>query len=294
MLVTGAAHGLGAAVAGAVRAAGGRPVGLDRAPVADIEHEVVDLADTRAAEDAVRQLIDRVGGLDAVVTAAGTDTPVGLGNLPGPQSDRIVTVNLLGTAAVVRAALPSLLARSVTVVTVASTLGIKAVGDATAYCASKFGVVGFTRAQAAETRGQTDVTLLIPGGMQSAFFDGRDEQYRPPPDAQSRYSSSRSARHGCRSFASVLDSICRMRSRVTPNSWPTTSSVRGWPSQRPYRSRMTRCSRSVRQCKMASSCSCSSKNEAASIGTTASESSMKVPRLASSSPPIGVSNDTGS
>src|SRR5450759_2700505 len=78
---------------------------------------------------------------------------------------------------------------TVTVVTVASTLGIKAVGDATAYCASKFGVVGFTRAQAAETRGQIGVTLLIPGGMHSAFFDGRDEQYRPPPDAQSRYSS---------------------------------------------------------------------------------------------------------
>ena len=72
-----------------------------------------------------------------LVTAAATDTPAGLGNLPGPQSDRIVTVNLLGTAAVVRAALPSLLARSVTVVAVASTLGIKAVGGATAYCARR-------------------------------------------------------------------------------------------------------------------------------------------------------------
>ena len=60
-----------------------------------------------------------------------TDTPAGLGNLPGPQWDRIVTVNLLGTAAV-RAALPSLLARSGTVVTVASTLGIKSVRDVTA------------------------------------------------------------------------------------------------------------------------------------------------------------------
>ena len=162
-----------------------------------------------------------------MVTAAGTDTPAGLGNLPGPQSDRIVTVNLLGTAAVVRAALPSLLARSGTVVTLASTLGIKAVGDATAYCASKFGVVSFTRALAAETREQIGVTLLIPGGMHTAFFDGLDEQYRPPPDAQSRYfrqsrySSSRSAWHGCHSFASVLDSICRIRSRVTPSSWPT-------------------------------------------------------------------------
>ena len=70
------------------------------------------------------------------------------------------------------------------VVTVASTLGIKAVGDATAYCASKFGVVGFTRALAVETAGRVGVTLLIPGGMQTAFFDGRTEQYKPPPVAK--------------------------------------------------------------------------------------------------------------
>jgi short-subunit dehydrogenase len=69
------------------------------------------------------------------------------------------------------------------VVTVASTLGIKAVGDATAYCAAKFGVVGFTRALSAELAGQVNVTLVIPGGMRTKFFDDRDEQYKPGPDA---------------------------------------------------------------------------------------------------------------
>ena len=69
------------------------------------------------------------------------------------------------------------------VVTVASTLGLKAVGDATAYCASKFGVVGFTRALATELAGRVGVTLLVPGGMRTRFFDGRTEQYRPGPDA---------------------------------------------------------------------------------------------------------------
>jgi len=93
-----------------------------------------------------------------------------------------VAVNLIGTAAVVRAALPHLEATRGTVVTVASTLGFKAVGDATAYCASKFGVVGFTRALAAETQGRVGVTLLVPGGMQTAFFDDREERYKPPPD----------------------------------------------------------------------------------------------------------------
>ena len=93
-------------------------------------------------------------------------------------------VNLLGTAAVVRAALPYLERSGGRVVTVASTLGFRAMSDATAYCASKFGVVGFTRALAAETAGRVGVTLLVPGGMRTAFFDGRDEQYRPPEDAE--------------------------------------------------------------------------------------------------------------
>jgi short-subunit dehydrogenase len=56
--------------------------------------------------------------------------------------------------------------------------------DATAYCAAKFGVVGFTRALAAETAGRVGVTLLIPGGMRTHFFDDRDERYRPADDSK--------------------------------------------------------------------------------------------------------------
>jgi NADP-dependent 3-hydroxy acid dehydrogenase YdfG len=84
----------------------------------------------------------------------------------------------------VRAALPHLERTGGRVVTVASTLGLRALPDATAYCASKFGVVGFTRALAAEMSGRVGVTLLIPGGMNTAFFDGRDEKYKPGADAQ--------------------------------------------------------------------------------------------------------------
>jgi len=79
--------------------------------------------------------------------------------------------------------MPSLLENTGRIVTVASTLGHRAVGDATAYCASKFGLVGMTRALAAECRDRIGVTLLTPGGMSTAFFDGRTEQYRPGPDA---------------------------------------------------------------------------------------------------------------
>jgi NAD(P)-dependent dehydrogenase (short-subunit alcohol dehydrogenase family) len=185
VLVTGGASGLGAAVVEAVSNAGGRPVVLDRVrPAHCADHEIVDLADREATEHAVGQLSFRSGGLDAVVTCAGTDACGRLEDIPADAWDNVIAVNLLGTVSVVRAALPELLARHGRVVTVASTLGVRALSDATAYCASKFGVVGFTRALAAETQGRLGVTMLVPGGMETAFFDGRDEQYRPPADAK--------------------------------------------------------------------------------------------------------------
>jgi NADP-dependent 3-hydroxy acid dehydrogenase YdfG len=185
VVVTGGASGLGAAIARSVAANGGTPVVLDRVrPPFDVEHLVVDLADRGAAEEAVREAAERHGGLDAVVAAAGTDSCGKLGDVEREDWERVVLVNLLGTAAVVRAALPFLEESEGRVVTVASTLGLRALSDATAYCASKFGVVGFTRALTAETAGRVGVTLLLPGGMQTAFFDGRPDEYKPGPDAQ--------------------------------------------------------------------------------------------------------------
>jgi NAD(P)-dependent dehydrogenase (short-subunit alcohol dehydrogenase family) len=145
---------------------------------------LVDLADTAAAQSAVREAARRHSGLDAVVTAAGIDRCGALEEVPAAEWELVVRVNLLGTAAVVRAALPHLRRSRGRVVTVASTLGVRALPEATAYCASKFGVVGFTRALAAETAGAVGVTLLVPGGMRTGFFDGRPDRYRPGPDAQ--------------------------------------------------------------------------------------------------------------
>jgi NAD(P)-dependent dehydrogenase (short-subunit alcohol dehydrogenase family) len=188
VLVTGAASGLGRAVAAAVTAAGGRALLVDRVAVEDGPEgalaTVTDLSDTATAEDAIRALIDQAGGVDAVVTAAGTDRCGALGDVPAAEWERVVAVNLFGTAAVIRAALPALKESRGKIVTIASTLGLKALPDATAYCASKFGVVGMTRALATELAGQVGVTLLVPGGMATAFFDGRPDQYKPGPDAQ--------------------------------------------------------------------------------------------------------------
>ena len=182
VLVTGGSSGLGAAVAAAVRDGGGTPVVLDdTAPQDGLAFERADLARPREAEAAVRRVAEH-GGLDAVVTAAGIDACGDLGDVDGEAWDRVVAVNLLGTAAVVRAALPYLERSRGRVVTVGSTLGVRALPAATAYCASKFGIVGFTRALAAETGGRVGVTLLLPGGMRTPFFDDRPEEFKPAPD----------------------------------------------------------------------------------------------------------------
>jgi NAD(P)-dependent dehydrogenase (short-subunit alcohol dehydrogenase family) len=184
VIITGGSSGLGAAVAHAVDERGGNPVVLDINPAANgFAFTRVDLARTREAEQVVGRVAEEHGGIDAVVTAAGIDACGRIEQVGADDWERVVTVNLLGTAAVVRAAMPHLERSHGRVVTVASTLGLRALSDATAYCASKFGVVGFSRALAAETAGRVGVTCLMPGGMQTAFFDSRDEQYRPGPDA---------------------------------------------------------------------------------------------------------------
>jgi NAD(P)-dependent dehydrogenase (short-subunit alcohol dehydrogenase family) len=183
VLVTGGASGLGAAVAAAVRDEGGTPVVVDlKEPADGLAFERADLSRPREAEAAVERVAQAHGGLDAVVTAAGIDACGDLADVDPDAWDRVVAVNLLGTAAVVRAALPHLERTRGRVVTVASTLGVRALPAATAYCASKFGVVGFTRALAAETGDRVGVTLLIPGGMQTHFFDERPEEFKPAAD----------------------------------------------------------------------------------------------------------------
>jgi NADP-dependent 3-hydroxy acid dehydrogenase YdfG len=174
VIVTGGSSGLGAAVAEAVAERGGNPVVLDlRPPPNGFPFTRVDLSRTRETEAVVNSVAEEQGGIDAVVTAAGVDACGRIEQVEAEDWERVVAVNLLGTAAVVRAALPHLERTHGRVVTVASTLGLRALSDATAY----------SRALSAETAGRVGVTCLVPGGMQTAFFDSRDEQYKPGPDA---------------------------------------------------------------------------------------------------------------
>ena len=182
-VVTGANSGLGRATVEAIVAAGGRATALDLRTSGTFADEMaVDVADRRAVEAAFAEIAGTYGSITSVVTCAGVDACGPFGEVDADAWERVIGVNLLGTASVVRAALPYLERERGHVVTVASTLGIKAVSDATAYCASKVGVIGFSRALAVELRDRVKVTCLIPGGMHTNFFEGRTEQYKPPAD----------------------------------------------------------------------------------------------------------------
>jgi NAD(P)-dependent dehydrogenase (short-subunit alcohol dehydrogenase family) len=187
VIVTGGASGLGRAVAAAVAQAGGTPVTFDINAPRDgnaAHHMIVDCGDRRAIEAAVDEAGRTYGGIDAVVANAGIDACGDFDRVPAEAWERVVQVNLLGTAALIRAAVPYLeRAANPRIVTVASTLGLRVLGAASAYAASKFGVVGLTRALALDFAGRIGVTLLCPGGMNTAFFEGRDERFKPAPDA---------------------------------------------------------------------------------------------------------------
>lgn len=183
VIVSGGASGLGEAVADAVAKRGGRPWVLDiRAPARGVDHTVVDVADTEAASRAVDEAAAAMGGLTAVVTAAGVDKPGALGDLPAADWEQVIKVNLLGTAAVIRAALPHLRESQGRVVAIGSTHSYRAHPDASAYAASKFGIIGFTRALCQEEAGRVGVSMVAPGAMDTGFFDGRPEQYKPDAD----------------------------------------------------------------------------------------------------------------
>lgn len=226
IIITGGASGLGAATVEAVERHGGTPLVIDRNDPQPRDGAVgfarADLADTEAVDSAVKSLAEQVDGqIHGVFTAAGIDSCGKLDDVPAKDWERVVHVNLLGTAAVIRSALPYLRNTHGTIVTCASTLGIKAVSDATAYCAAKFGVVGFSRALAAELAGDVGVTTLIPGGMHTPFFDGRAEQYKPPPDAKLNQPA-----HVAETvvFALSQPAGCEIREMVvcasTESSWP--------------------------------------------------------------------------
>src|ERR1035438_10370292 len=104
----------------------------------------------------------------------------------------------------------------------------------------------------------------------------------------------RRARSGARSWRSALASIWRIRSRVTSNSWPISSSVCSRSQPMPKRMRITFSSLGERVLRMPAVSSRTLDSITASTGEPTQRSSMRSPRADSPSRPTGVSSETGS
>ena len=187
VVISGAGGGIGRAVALAFASEGATLVltdvggGLDttaaeaRRAGATAVPVVADVLSSADMETVTRQAVDRFGALDVLVTCAG----LGDSGLLVEQDERVwtrvVDVNLNGTYRAIRAALrPMMAQRTGRIVTIASVLGkIGGFGFVTAYVASKHGVIGLTRALAAElgSQGYDGITVnaICPGYVRAGM-----------------------------------------------------------------------------------------------------------------------------
>ncbi len=176
-LVTGGGTGIGAAAARRLAAEGARVVvaGRTEETLKRVAREtggtalVCDVSDPAA----VTALFSKVGGADILVTAAGISPSAPIRKTTDAIWSETIAVNLTGTFLVVRAALNGMLERGFgRIVTVASTAGRTGYAYVSAYCASKHGVVGLTRALAVELAGKgVTVNAVCPGYVDSPMTD---------------------------------------------------------------------------------------------------------------------------
>ena len=176
-LITGASRGLGRQIAAAAQAEGAACALLGRGSADPLPGAIAvraDVADAGAVGAAVEQAVERLGGLDAVVCAAGIDckwAPTGAMELA--EWDRTIAVNLSGTFYVCRAALAHLVAAGGgAIVNVTSVAGLRAWSEDVAYNASKAGVELLTRTIAVEYGGHgVRANCLAPGVIDAGMTD---------------------------------------------------------------------------------------------------------------------------
>jgi NAD(P)-dependent dehydrogenase (short-subunit alcohol dehydrogenase family) len=193
-IVTGSGSGLGRALAIALTTAGCNTVCVDinasgleeTAKMAEglpgsVAIITADVTDAEQVDLVMKEALDSFGRLDFLINNAGTDFTLPVSELTIEQWDRVISVNLRAPFVFSKAAMAIMRQQGGGhIVNISSTAGKRAWANASAYHASKWGLIGLTRAVGVEGRPYNiRATLVVPGGMQTAFFDRLEEKPDP-------------------------------------------------------------------------------------------------------------------
>jgi NAD(P)-dependent dehydrogenase (short-subunit alcohol dehydrogenase family) len=179
VLVTGAASGIGLAVARMFQQEGASVAMLDRDEVGLTKARVVgavpltcDVADEPQVRRAVAQAATALGGLDGIVNSAGIDLMRPFEEMTTAEWARVMAVDLTGPMLVCHAALPALKrAGRGTIVNIASGAALRPLEQRTAYCAAKAGLVMFGKTLAVDLAAHNiRVNAICPGIIDTPLF----------------------------------------------------------------------------------------------------------------------------
>ena len=232
-LISGAASGLGAATVQVFQEAGFLVAALDVRPSNANQTQddggpvgwwQADVGDAQQVAQTVDDVVDRFGRVDVAVNCAGIDHTYWIEELTVEQFDQVLSVNLRGPFLVAKALWPVMRQQGGGhIVNVASTAGVRTWSGASAYHASKFGLIGMSRGLGIEGRASgIRVSTIIPGGMQTNFFDRFVEQGIPLPGAETLQSPMDVARAIFFAATSNPQSVVQEIVITPPNepSWP--------------------------------------------------------------------------
>ena len=181
-LVTGGRSGIGQAIAQRLAEEGAKVMTAQRGADANFPSIQADFTDTYSASMVIDAVIERMGALDILVNNAGMMQEASIGDMSLDDWTQSLTVNLTMPFLLIKAALPHLRKTRGTILNIGSIEGLGANPNHAAYCASKAGLDGLTRAVAVD-HGHEDIrcNAIAPGWIDT---DLNEDFIETMPDQQ--------------------------------------------------------------------------------------------------------------